>query len=585
MAIDLDYGADRVARYLRVKQQLESERSSFMSHWRELNDYFLPRRGRFSTSDVNRGDKRNKNIIDSTGTFAARTLMSGMMSGITSPARPWMRLTTPDPELAEFEAVKIWLSTVTSRMLTIFSRSPLYNSLPTLYGDMGVFATGTMGVFEDEHKVIRTKVFPLGSFCIANDENDEVRVFQRSFRMSARQVVHKFGIVPGSRNIDWSRISLSTKRMFESGQRDQPVIEIVHTIEPNEYFDRTMLAGKFKQFASCYLEIGSERGKLLEESGYDEFPILAPRWDTTGEDAYGTMCPGMMCLGDVKQLQTMEKTGAKGLQKMVDPPMSGPTSLRSAKPSILPAAVTYYDVREGMQGFKPAHEVQLALGELSQEKQTIRNRIERGFFSDLFLMLSYSDPTRGQQPLTATEVQERHEEKLLALGPVLEQLNQDLLDPLVDRTFAIMLRRGFIPPPPRELHDVPLRVEYLSILQQAQKSVSLGGIEKVRDFIMPIAEANPAVWDKIDTDAMVNAYADAAGADPRIIVPDDRVAAIRKARGQQAQAAQAAATIKDAAQGAQSLSQAQTAPGSNALADLLGQQPGQQAGQPVGGIS
>ena len=114
---------DKWSEYQNIRAQLENERSTFLSHWRECANYILPRRSRFYTTDVNRGDRRNQNIIDSTATLAARTLQSGMMSGLTSPARPWFRLTTPDPGLAEFGAVKGWLDIVTRRMINVLLKS------------------------------------------------------------------------------------------------------------------------------------------------------------------------------------------------------------------------------------------------------------------------------------------------------------------------------------------------------------------------------------------------------------------------------------------------------------------------------
>src|ERR1041384_2937968 len=149
--------------YERLRGSLMQERSSFEGHWRELSSFIKPRRTRFFVTDKNKGDRRNQNIIDSTGTFAARTLQSGLHAGITSPARPWMRLSTPDPDLAEHGPVKEWLHTTTQRMLGLFLRSNVYNSLPILYGDMGVFATGAIAVIEDEHDFIRTFAYPVGS--------------------------------------------------------------------------------------------------------------------------------------------------------------------------------------------------------------------------------------------------------------------------------------------------------------------------------------------------------------------------------------------------------------------------------------
>src|SRR5512146_1611744 len=86
-------------RYAKLEAQLAQERLSFESQWRELGEQFAPRRTRFFEADRNRGDKRHGKIINESGMLAARTLRSGMFAGITSPARPWRRLTTPDPDL------------------------------------------------------------------------------------------------------------------------------------------------------------------------------------------------------------------------------------------------------------------------------------------------------------------------------------------------------------------------------------------------------------------------------------------------------------------------------------------------------
>ena len=47
-----------------LKAELDNERSSFIPHWRDLGEYIFPRRPRFHTHDINKGDKRNQKIID-----------------------------------------------------------------------------------------------------------------------------------------------------------------------------------------------------------------------------------------------------------------------------------------------------------------------------------------------------------------------------------------------------------------------------------------------------------------------------------------------------------------------------------------
>ena len=90
------------SRILRRYVKLENDRSSWRNHWMEISDYVLPRRGRFlfQTQD-DRGKKRNNKIIDSTGTQAIRTMAAGMMSGMTSPARPWFRFAVQDEALMD----------------------------------------------------------------------------------------------------------------------------------------------------------------------------------------------------------------------------------------------------------------------------------------------------------------------------------------------------------------------------------------------------------------------------------------------------------------------------------------------------
>src|SRR3990167_3541625 len=186
-------GETRWQRDERLRATLELERTSFIAHWRDLSDYILPRRSRFTVTDVNKGDRRNLKIIDSSATLAARTLRSGMMAGVTSPSRPWFRLTTAEPGLAQMGEVKAWLPLVTQRMEDVFRRSNLYNSLPVMYGDLGVFGTAAMYVEEDfTGDVIRTMPFPIGSYMMGLNERMVVDVLVREFQMTVRQIVQTF---------------------------------------------------------------------------------------------------------------------------------------------------------------------------------------------------------------------------------------------------------------------------------------------------------------------------------------------------------------------------------------------------------
>jgi head-to-tail connecting protein len=566
---------------------LKTERSSFDAHWSELAEFILPRRSRFSISDRNRGERRSQSIIDSAPTFAARTLQHGLHAGLTSPARPWFKLTTPDPELSEFQNVKEWLHTVTERMQTIFLKSNLYNALPTLYGDLGVFGSSAMAWLEDKDTLLRGYSYPVGSYVLGLDERLRVTTFAREFRLTVRQLVATFGPVDGdARTIDWARFSDQVKDAWDRGEYETTV-DVIWFVAPNEAPDRDGLYAKDTMpWHSCYFEMGRAdesyarsggRQAYLRESGFRYFPVFAPRWDVTGEDTYGTSCPGIIALGDVKQLQMMQRRKGQAIEKAINPPLKAPPSIMQTKVSLLPGGLTYVDDPTG-HGLSPVHEVRLdGLEYLQNDMAETRYRIDRAFYADLFLMLQQADAL-GTPQKTAREIEERHEEKLLALGPVLERLNDELLDPLIDRTFATMLDAGLIPDAPPELEGMELKVEYLSVMAQAQKLTGVAGLDRFMQSAVALAEVFPDVRHKVDAMQAMDEYGQMLGVAPRVIRTDEDAEQLRASEAQAMAAAQQAETAKTSSQAMQAMAQTPLSSGGSAL-DALAQQQQQEQEQ------
>lgn len=558
-----------------LRSQLDLERATFLPQYQDLADYILPRRIRRFTSDRNKGDRRNNKIIDSTATLAARTLRSGMMSGITSPARPWFRLTTSDPDLVDVSSVKEYLFNVSERINNYFLKSNLYNVLPIAYGDLGTFGTSPVMIEDDDHDVFRFISFPVGSYMIGVDNAQKVNVFARDFEMTVRNVVEKFGYDKKTNTINWDNISNQVKSLWDNSQYESWV-QVFHVIRPNPDFDPRKIGPEFKKFQSIYYERGSannnynqysaiDQSKVLRRSGYDMFPVMCPRWEVTGEDIYGTECPGMTCLGDAKALQTMQKRKAQAIEKMVNPPLQGPIALKHQKVSLLPGDVNYLDARDTSQGLRPVHEVNWRMQEFLLDIQDHQSRINKAYYVDLFLMLAESD----RRQITAREIDERHEEKLMALGPVLEQLNQDLLDPLIDLAFEFLNKAELLPKPPPDIEGHELKVEYISTMAQAQKIIGISGIERFTSFASQMAQVNPGVLDKINVDEIIDIYADRTGIPPGIVLDDDKVAAIRQQRAQQQQQMQQMEAMQQASESAKNLSQADLE-GNNVLNQLVG---------------
>ena len=135
-------------------ESLRTVRMTWYLHWRDLSSYILPRRYKWliSANDRSRGAEINTNIIDSTGTLAARTLASGMMNGITSPTRPWFKLRIEGYE--EDYEVQSWLSDCERRMMTVFQSSNFYQSMAIMYFDLVVFGSACIIIYENYDNII-----------------------------------------------------------------------------------------------------------------------------------------------------------------------------------------------------------------------------------------------------------------------------------------------------------------------------------------------------------------------------------------------------------------------------------------------
>ena len=348
--------------------------------------------------------------------------------------------------------------------------------------------------------------------------------FYREYELSVAQCVKQFGIENCSNNV---------KQQWKTGNTEAWV-KVVNVVEPNDDRDRQSPLAKDKAFRSVYFEDSSpkrgDKDLFLRESGFDMFPLMTPRWDVTAEDVYATDCPGITALGDTKALQHGEKKLYQAVDKVGAPPLQGDIALKNKLNSGVLKGNQILWVEKHSEGLTSIYgNYRPDLNAIVQVNQDAENRIKRAFYEDLFLMLANTD----RRQITAREVAEKHEEKLLMLGPVLERLHTELLDPLIDRTFDILQANGVLPLPPPELQGKDLDVEYVSVLAQAQRLVNTGAIDRITQFAGGLAEVWPGARHKINAEQAVDEYSAALGVDPSIINSDEEVEAINTAEAQQ----------------------------------------------------
>jgi hypothetical protein len=555
----------------RIFHQLEDDRNSFIKRWRTLADYICPTRPRWTSSDRNRGDRSNSKIINSTATQAVEIAKAGMLAGMASPARPWFELTTGERRIDEQPAVTRWLDATRNIALSVLGRSNFYQCLDAVFESELIFGPGTLMMLEDPKTIINCHTFPIGSYSIGQDASGRINAFAREFTMTVEQLVGRFGK---------ERVSSIVRDSYEQ-QRYTEAHEVKHLIMANLDHEAGRIGPAGMPWAEWYWEeanVGEtqrdpETQGFLRESGYQEFPVFTARWAKNDDDVWPTSSPGMVSLGDIKQLQSMERKLANALAKLVDPPLVGPTSLKNKTVSLLSGGMTYSDTGPTQGGLRSIHEIRLPFQEVQLKMQEIQERIELAFKVPMFLMLL--GDARGTPP-TAEEVRAREREKLSVLGPILERHSIDLFDPAIDRLLAILMRRsrpawalgqdGLLPRPPRVILDAEILPRYVSEVAAAQRMVGISGLERHVGFVGQVATVAPEALDVLNTDNVILEHADMTGVSPKISNSPGQVATIRKNRAAAQAATQMSETVPDMARAARDVAQAEEIGGSVAKA-------------------
>jgi hypothetical protein len=554
-----------IAPYKSQLAEMKEEFTTWRPYFYEIAQYFAPRRGKYLNSpdsDVNarKHYTTREKILNGTTEDAARMVAAGMHGGMTSPSYPWFELALEDEELMKWGPVRMWLYTVRNIMLSIYARSNFYESMYSQYFELPVFGTAAMMMEEDFETVIRFRPYTIGEYYLAYDENYRITTMFRNFQMTARMMLQKFGEEPLS------------NRVIEAINNSKPEtrFEVISGVQLNKHIDPAVEGRRAMEYESVYYEYSNNEDKFLFQGGYSSKPFAAPRWDVVGIDIYGDGL-GSMSLGDAKMLQKEEEKKLKALDKMVDPPMNATSDLKKKGAGQFAGALNFMDVAQGATGFSPAYQINPDLEKIAYEIATVEQRIRRFFFNDLFLAILNSDKN-----MTATEVATKNEEKIQMLGPVINSLQQEQLDPVITRTFIVAEERGLFPEAPFEMDGLPLKIKYVSRMARAQQMVGIEAIDRQVGFIERLAALDPVkAIAKLNTFEAIDEHAKLIAVVPTMVNDSEDAA---QAVNEQTQKIEQQAQMDQAgqmAEGAEKLSNASTEDNS-LLTDIMEQQAGNQ---------
>ena len=539
-------------------ESLKTELQKWTSALKDLSQYIDPTRGIFDGDRTRIGKMINhKILLDSHATHAKRITASGMQTGMTDPSRPWFKLTVDNILLESVPGVREWIDEVTRIMIEAMNKSNIYKVFQNCYDELVTFGTGCFLILDDFDDVIRGRSFTAGEYYLATDNKGRVNRFARSFEMTVDQLVQEFGL---------ESVSPKVRAAYDNNQRQQS-IKVRHLIEPNKDRDTQKTDYMNMPYRSCYWEEGDGTEQYLAKRGFRRFPVVAPRWDAITTDMVYGYGPGWHAIGDIKELQVTHKDMLIAQEKLGNPPLVEDSSV-VGNTNKLPGGITKTNSAVPNTGVRAAFQVDPRLDAFYNAIEFLHKKIDKHLFADIFLMISAS----GDQAQTAFEIAKREQEKMMMLGPILHGLNEEMHDESIDIIFDIVADAGLIPPPPQEIEGMELKVQYISILAQAQRALGVQAMDRVIGRVGNLAAlGQPQAWDNIDIDELVRESSDMEGTPAKLVMDKAEVESIRQVRLEQQNKLMAMQAANSGADTAQKLSQATVNGEEKNMLDVVGE--------------
>lgn len=510
-----------------------SGRRNFESYWQTLHDYFY-----LESEDVNKsyypGTELDPSYLwDSTTLECADVFASGFMNYLTPPTSKWQRLRHRNPKLSANKKIGDFLEDVSAEVNLTINRSNFYDQMFPSYKSSGVYGTSLIFEEEDIKDSVRFYNMPLKQVTIVEDAKGRASEYFIEFEYSARQAASRWGVEALSREMQEElKTNTEKKHTFILYIANRNMREIQKVDKKNLPVEAVWIDKKGR--------------KIVDGGGYNEFPAMVHRFDKRPFIPWG-FSPAMKALPFARLLNAVAKTNLRAMMKHTDPPLALPSNAFVLPFNQNPRAVNYYkkDSMDKNSIFAFANQGDPQFGLNAVEYYS--NKVKTLMFHDTFL--GFSGITKG---MNNPEVYERINEKMTMLGPAVGRYLAEVLNPIVQRTIGILLRKGRLPEMPDEmLEDPGYEIDFVGSLAQAQRRSELNTLITGLTMVGNMAQYSPEVLDKLNVDKVTDEVWSITGAPVKVLRDDSEIQKIREGRAQeQMQAQQLQAAMAAAKAGA-----------------------------------
>ena len=511
---------------------LETERRGSVEQlWDLIERFVLPFRGDFyqSLNSENEVDWHRRDIYDSTAVFAVQSLAASLQGNLTSPNQKWFDLRFRDPEIAENDDAMEWLEEAANRIHEALNDSNFNIEIAEAYIDLVGFGTT---VLTEEHAGpddmvwagLNFQALPVREMFFEEDHKKGVWILYRRMQMTAVQMVSQFTLegVPQKIRDMYNSAEAATTR--------QKVIFAVYPRKNKKNADTSqILAAKERPYGHKYI-LYTGAATLGEEGGYYEMPAFVGRWRKVAGSRWGHS-PASVALADILTANALVEATLEAAAKNIDP-----TTLANEQ-----ALMGDLDLDRGqlnivadIDGIR-IHEAGSRFDTSAMQLDRLQDQIRNAFYQDQLEL-------KDSPAMTATEVNARMEMIQRLIGPTFGRLQNDILDPLIQRSFNIMYRAGQLPELPEGLEISQMDIEYTGPLPRAQRMETAQAIDRWLMGLAEKAEIFPDAMDLVDIDRAELYKARLMGVPAIAMRGETEVKKIRKDREAEKQKQQAIAT-------------------------------------------
>lgn len=503
------------AKLIRTLDRMKSDRLPHEWVWRDCMDHSFTLRGsglQQNSLTATQGMDRKARIVDSTATEAGTILASALQAGMTPANARWQGI---DVYGADDEG-KRWLDNASEMM-----HQEIHNSNFDSIGmdcQMDIVGAGWFAMFVDVDRKVggfQFEAWALAQCYIAcSKPGGKVDIIYRLYNLTAEQIISLAEERGGTVS------EAVRKRAVDNTGALMPML---HVIQPRKDYVEGGRMAKNLPFESCHVEVDTQH--LVLESGFEEFPVVVPRWNLIPDSPYA-VGPMFNALPDVRELNDLKKLdksageiAVMGMYVAVDDGILNPRTIKVGARKVIPVS----DINS-IKPLQTGSNWQLADARITQLQGAIRK-----------ILLADQLQPQGGPAMTATEIHARVALMRQQLGPLFGRMQAEYLQSLVGRCFMLMYRAGRFGQAPQSLAGKSFTVKYISPLAKSQKLEEVSAINQFNAALGPIAQVKPEVLDLVDFDDQTRTLADGLGIPLSGLRTADQVKQIRDAKAQAVQ--------------------------------------------------